>query len=252
MKPFHNETLRQLSNRLTAFVDVSGLKVEKTEAWGNIPPSIPEHITSRLQRIHFTEVQLLNFMPYVAHSIPAVSKLNEENDGKSAKHFNRISGIFERQPDGFMKLTEIRWESHTGCYIPKLSAPSQIDAFMIRELNWYRSTIKKQLPSYQPPPKHEEIKYSIHQRKVEHWSERHKQQIIKREKAQQKKHDRAQEMPGGTLQELLDTYGQVRRGGLNWMMPFVGLVKTAQLEKLVEVAEELEGKGEWVQDEYAT
>lgn len=70
IKPFHTETLRQISKKVTVYVDISELKVERAQAWGHIPPSLPEHITSRIQRFEFQEAQILDFRAVTPHTIP--------------------------------------------------------------------------------------------------------------------------------------------------------------------------------------
>lgn len=56
-------------------------------------------------------------------------------------------------------------------------------------------------------------------------------------------------MPGGTLQEWLEKYGMYADPLVDWHYFGVAHVVELSNEEVVEIAEELEGKGWWVEDE---
>ncbi|EME38081.1 hypothetical protein DOTSEDRAFT_29678 [Dothistroma septosporum NZE10] len=238
LKPFHNETLHHIQRIVIGHVHISGLNIERVEAWGRSPAAIPGHITSRLHRIEFHEIQLLDFQSDVSHSIPAINELPGENDGKSAKHFNRISGIFERQSGnaGFFKIECISREMHSSCYIPELGAPQAVNEQIEGLLEWYGVIIMNELPSNVAFP---------------NTGDEEEDKTIANSKRSQRMLDKSLRMSGGTLEELLDTYGIQSRGKVDWDVAGLGRMFEPSHEEIMEIAKALEGKGQRILDDRA-
>ena len=235
LKPFHTETLRQIS-KVTVYVDISELKVEPAQAWGRIPPSLPEHITSRIQRFEFQEAQILDFRPVIPHTIPAWNEVRKDNTGTSSKHFNRFSGVLERQPNhpDILKVVKIRRDMNGALFIPVRGVPQQVNDMIKYLLKWRSSLMVKQLPNYVPRP---------------NAGDQVADQKAFDSKRCQRQREKWVKMPGGTLQEWLEKYGMYTDPPVDWHYFRVAHVVELSHKEVVDIAEEREGKGWWVEDE---